>query len=128
MVKITLAEIRKTIHPNMMTAIQVGDMPVPMQTVGRILGYFFIALVTMFICAAVLSFAGSTFSEAVAMSFACLSTVGNLPGLCEVNDFKELSTVGKLFCPVILIIGRLELFALLIAVAGIKFKRKKSNW
>ena len=128
LVKITLAEIRKTIHPRMMTAIHVGDVPVPMHTVGRILGYFFLTLVTMFICAAFLSFAGSTFSEAVAMSFACLSTVGNLPGLCDVNDFRNLSTVGKLFCPVILIIGRLELFALLIALAGIKFKRKKINW
>ena len=112
----------------MMTAIHVGDVPVPMQTVGRILGYFFLVLVTMFICAAVLSFTGVTFSEAVAMSAACLSTVGHLPGLCDASDFKALSTFGKMFCTVILILGRLEIFAMLIAVAGIRFRRKKSNW
>lgn len=128
LVKITAAEIRKTIHPRMMTAIRVGNVPVPMRTCGRILGYFFLALVTMFICAAVLSFAGATFSEAVAMSIACLSTVGNLPSLCDANNFKELPTFGKLFCTVILVVGRLEVFALLIAVAGLKFRRKKSNW
>ena len=128
LVKITAAEVRKTIHPRMMTAIRVGDVPVPMRIVGRILGYFFLTLVTMFICAAALSFADLSFSEAVSMSIACLSTVGNLPGLCDADSFKELPTFGKIFCTLILIVGRLELFALLIAVAGIKFRRKKANW
>ena len=128
LVKITAAEVRKTIHPRMMTAIRVGDLPVPMHIVGRILGFFFLALVTMFICAALLSFTGARFSEAVAMSIACLSNVGNLPGLCDADNFRSLSKFGKIFCMMILVIGRLEIFALLIAVAGIKFRRKKSDW
>ncbi|MBR4153616.1 MAG: TrkH family potassium uptake protein [Selenomonadaceae bacterium] len=128
LIKITAAEVQKTIHPRMMTAIKVGDLPVPMQTVGRILGFFFLALLTMFICAAVLSFTGATFSEAVSISIVCLSNVGILPGLCDAENFKHLSELGKIFCMMILIVGRLEIFALLIAVAGLKFKRKKSNW
>ena len=128
LIKITAAEVKKTIHPRMMTAIRVGNVPVPMKTVGRILCFFFLALVTMFICAAVLSFTGATFSQAVAMSIACLSNVGNLPGLCDADNFKSLSIFGKFFCMLILIVGRLEIFALLISVAGIRFKRKKSNW
>ena len=128
LIKITAAEIKKTIHPNMMTAIRVGDVPVPMRTVGRILGFFFLWLVTVFICAAVLSFTGVTFSKAVSMSVACLSTVGNVPGLCDEENFIALSNFGKLFCMIILIVGRLEIFALLIALASIKFSRKKSNW
>ncbi|MBR0289466.1 MAG: TrkH family potassium uptake protein [Selenomonadaceae bacterium] len=128
LIKITAAEIKKTIHPRMMTAIRVGDTPVPMRTVGRILAYFFLALVTMFICAAVLSYTGPTFSEAVSMSVACLSTVGNLPGLCDAENFKNLSSFGKIFCMIILVVGRLELFALLIAIAGIRIRRRKSDW
>lgn len=126
--KITVAEVRKTLHPRMMTAIRVGNVPVPIHTVGRILGFFFLALVTMFICAAVLSFTGATFSEAMSMSIVCLSNVGNLPGLCDADNFKELTNFGKIFCMMILVVGRLEIFALLLAVAGIKFRRKKSNW
>lgn len=126
--KITAADIKKTMHPRMMTAIRVGNVPVPMHTVGRILCFFFLALVTMFICAAVLSFLGARFSEAVAMSIVCLSTVGNLPGLCDAQSFLSLSAFGKVFCMIILIVGRLEIFALLIALAGIKVRRKKSSW
>jgi len=129
LIKITAAEIRKTIHPRMMTAIRVGSVPVPMQTVGRILAYFFLVLVTMFFCAAILSFDGSTtFSDAVAMAVACLSTVGNLPGLCGAEDFIALNPFEKIFCVVILVIGRLEFFALLIALANIRFRRRKSDW
>ena len=128
LIKIAAADVRKTIHPRMMTAIRVGDIPVPMKTVGRILGFFFLALMTMFICAAVLSFTGCSFSEAVSMSIACLSNVGNLPGLCNADNFRALSSFGKIFCMLILIVGRLEIFALLIAVAGMKFRRRKSNW
>ena len=127
LIKITAAEIKKTIHPHMMTAIRVGDVPVPMHIVGRILAFFFLSLITVFICAALLSFTGATFSEAVSMSIACLSTVGYVPGLCDAENFRALSNLGKIFCMIILIIGRLEIFALLIAVAGIKFRRK-SNW
>ncbi len=129
LVKVTAAEIRKTIHPRMMIAIRVGNVPVPMLTVSRILAYFFLIIITMFICSAVLSFDESTtFSEAVSISVACLSTVGNLPGLCDAGTFRELSAFNKVFCMLILIVGRLEFFALLIAVAGIKLRRKKSNW
>ncbi|MBQ6006349.1 MAG: TrkH family potassium uptake protein [Selenomonadaceae bacterium] len=128
LIKITAAEIKKTIHPRMMTAIHVGDVPVPMRTVGRILSFFFLALVTMFICAGLLSFTGKTFSESVAMSIACLSTVGKFPGLCDAESFRSLTALGKIFCMMILIVGRLEIFALLIAVAGIKIRRRKSDW
>ena len=126
--KITALEIKKAIHPRMMTAIKVGDLPVPMRTVGRILSFFFLALVTVFICAVILSFTGLTLSTAVAMSIACLSNVGNLPGLCDADTFRNLAPFGKIFCMLILIVGRLEIFALLIAVAGIKIRRKKSDW
>ena len=126
--KITATEIRKMLHPKMMPAIKIGDVPVPLQTAGRILGFFFLALVTMFICAAFLSLSGKEFSTAVSMSVACLTNVGNLPGLCGAEDFRTLSIFGKIFCMIILIVGRLEIFALLIAVASIKVRRKKSNW
>jgi trk system potassium uptake protein TrkH len=99
-----------------------------MRTVGRILSFFFLVMVTMFICAAILSFTGPTFSEAVSMSIACLSTVGNLPGLLDSTDFTTLTPFGKVFCMIILVIGRLEIFALLIAIAGIKIRRRKSDW
>lgn len=126
--KITAAEIKKTIHPRMMTVIRVGEQPVPMKTVGRILCFFFLTLLTTFICAAILSFGSPTFSTSLAIAVSCLSNVGRLPGICDASTFINLASFDKIFCMIILIVGRVEIFALLIAVAGIKIKREKSNW
>ena len=122
-------ELKKVMHPHMVTNIRVNKISVPNKIVGRILSFFFLAALTVFICAAVLSFIETTFSEGVAMSVTCLTTVGNLPGICEPQNFLELSAAGKIFCMVILIVGRIEIFALLILLASVKnFYKPKSKW
>ena len=126
--KVAAAELEKTMHPRMMTVINVNKITVPQEIVGRILGFFFLACVTLFICSAVLSLTGLNFSQAVAMSFSCLTNVGNLPGLCEPENFLGLPTAGKIFCMLILIIGRLEIFVILILVAGLISRRNIKEW
>jgi len=123
------AELKKVMHPHMVTNIRVNKISVPSNIVGRILSFFFLASLTVFVCATVLSFIGTTFSEGVAMSVTCLTTVGNLPGICEPQNFLELSSAGKIFCMLILMIGRIEIFALLILLASVKnFYKPKSKW
>ncbi|MBQ7704058.1 MAG: TrkH family potassium uptake protein [Selenomonadaceae bacterium] len=126
--KLMAAELEKTMHPRMMTVIKVNKFTVPTETIGRILGFFFLSCVTLFICAAVLSFSGLSFSEAVAMSFSCLTNVGNLPGLCEPENFLGLPAAGKFFCMIILILGRLEIFVLLIFIVGLVSQRNVKDW
>ena len=128
LLKLMTAELTKTIHPRMMTVINVNKIPVPQEIIGRILGFFFLACVTLFICAAGLSLTGLSFSQAVAMSFSCLTNVGNLPGICSPENFLNLPTAGKIFCMLILIVGRLEIFALLILVAGLISRRNFREW
>lgn len=126
--KVTAAELTKTMHPRMMTVISVNKFLVPPETIGRILGFFFLACITLFFCAAGLSFTGLNFSEAVAMSFSCLTTIGTLPGICDAEDFLGLPYAGKIFCILILIVGRLEIFALLICLAGLIAQRNLKEW
>ncbi len=128
LLKITAAELTKTMHPRMLTVIRVNKMTVPPKIIGRILAFFFLSCLTLFICSAVLSFMGAKFSEAVAMSVACLTNVGALPGICGASNFLALPAVGKIFCAMILILGRLEMFALLIAVAGLTTRRNFKEW
>jgi trk system potassium uptake protein TrkH len=128
LMKVMAAELTKTMHPRMLTVIKVNKIAVPQEIIGRILGFFFLACVTLFICAAVLSFTGLNFSEAVAMSFSCLTTVGNLPGICEPENFLNLPEAGKIFCMAILIVGRLEVFALLIFFVSLIDRRHLKEW
>ncbi len=128
LMKIAAAELEKTIHPRMVTIINVNKISVPQEIIGRILGFFFLSCITLFVCAAGLSISGLSFSESVGMSFACLTNLGNLPGLCDPENFLNLPSVGKIFCMAILIIGRLEIFAVLILIAGLIARRNIKEW
>ncbi len=126
--KITAAELTKTIHPRMIVSVRINKISVPPKIVGRILGFFFLAVLTLFICSAILSFTGPTFSQAVAISVACLTNVGSLPGICDAEVFLNLAAAGKIFCVAVLIVGRLEIFALLITVAGLTSRQNFKEW
>ena len=126
--KIGAAELTKTIHPRMLTVIKVNRVSVPQQIVGRILGFFFLSCITLFICSAILSLTYLQFSESVAMAFVCLTNLGTLPGVCEPENFLALPPAGKIFCMAMLIIGRIEIFAILIVVAGLISRRNIKEW
>lgn len=128
LLKVTAAEIKKTMHPQMISRIRVNKKIVPTNIIGRILCFFFLSVITLFISSAVLSFSGSTFSDAVAMAVACITNTGILPGICEPSNFIKLSVAGKIFCMIILIVGRLEIFALLIIPAALRFRAKNRKW
>ena len=122
--KSAAAEVKRTMHPHMMTSIRVSGNAVPRETVGRITGFFFLTCLTLFFCAAVLSFMGPKFSESVAMSAVCLTTAGYLPELIDAQIFSQLSSVAKFFCAIILVVGRVEIFALLIFIASVNSKSR----
>ena len=128
LLKSAAVEIKKTIHPHMVTVIRVNNNAVPPEIVGRILGFFFLACITLFVCSALLSFMGPKFSEAVAMSTVCLTNVGVLPEIVDANIFLTLPPIAKVFCAIILVVGRIEIFALLIALASLKHKSGHLKW
>ena len=126
--KLAAIETIKVIHPRMVTSIKVNGIAVPMKIVGRVLSFFFLSSVTLFIFSVILSLSGQPFSTSVAMSAACLSNVGTLPGICESATFAALPAVMKLFCCCILIIGRIEIFAFLILIGLIQFNKERNPW
>ncbi len=122
------SELEKTMHPNMITSIRINKNPVSPEIVGRVLGFFFMAAVTLFVCSALLSVVRPAFSTAVAISVACLTNTGVLPGICEPSTFLYLTNFDKFLCAVMMVAGRLEIFALLIAVAGFVAGKGVQKW
>ena len=126
--KTTAREIIKTLHPHMVETISINKTTVEKKIIGRVLSFSFLSLITIFICAAILSLTDSKFSDSVAMSISCLTNVGTLPGICDPKDFLSLPSFGKIFCMFVLIAGRLEIFAVLILFAGIRYKHRSKKW
>ena len=126
--KLAKIETLKVIHPRMITSIKVSGTSVPMKIVGRVLSFFFLCSVTLFIFSVILSLSGQAFSTSVAMSMACLTNIGPLPVICESSTFMALPAVMKLFCCLILIVGRMEIFAFLILLAFLHKDKERRHW
>ena len=56
---------------------------------------------------------GRPFSACVGMTLSCLTGVGSAPGLCTPEDFLMLPMFLKPVCALILLLGRVEIFAVL---------------
>ena len=126
--KLAAIETTKVIHPHMITSIKVNHIAVPMKIVGRVLSFFFLCSVTLFIFSVILSLSGQPFSVSVAMSAACLTNIGTLPGICGSAEFIALPAVMKLLCCLILVVGRIEIFAFLILFGFIHFSKERKPW
>ena len=111
--KLAAAEIRRTLHPRMVTSIQVSGIFVPSKIIGRILSFFALYMATFFGCSVLLTLSGSPFSACVGMTLSCLTGVGSAPGLCTPEDFLMLPMFLKPVCALILLLGRVEIFAVL---------------
>ncbi len=106
-------EIRRLIHPNAIITIRMGDRPVGDRVVDAVWG-FFAAYVAVFVVL-LLGLMATGLDQVTAFSAvaACLNNLG--PGLGGVSlHYGELSAVAKYLLCLAMLLGRLEIFTLLV--------------
>ena len=109
-------EIQRLIHPNAVITIKMGGRPVNDRIVDAVWG-FFATYVTVF-AALLLAVMAMGLDQVTAFSAvaACLNNLG--PGLGEVSaHYGALSGSVKLILSFAMILGRLEIFTLLVLLA-----------
>jgi len=108
-------EIMRLIHPNAQVTVKIGKQPVDDSIINAVWG-FFAAYVALFVLMMlILMFNG--LDQITAFS-AVAATINNLgPGLGEVsNNFSSLSDFNKLLLCFSMLLGRLEIFTLLVVL------------
>ena len=106
-------EIKRLIHPNAIIRIRVGDRIIEDRVVEAVWG-FFAAYILIFVIL-LLSLMGTGLDQATAFSSvaACLNNLG--PGLGTVHEhYGNLSTSAKYLLCLAMLMGRLEIFTLLV--------------
>ena len=106
-------EIIKTIHPNAILTSKIGTKVIDSKIAEKVWGFFSIyVFIFMFLLLAMLG-TGMDFESAFSAVGACLNNLG--PGLGEVsNNYTAVTGVGKLILCFAMILGRLEIFTLLV--------------
>ncbi len=115
MIRNGFLEFKRTMHPNAILPVRYNKKSISEKIVFNILGFFILYMLSFIIGALGFSFLGLDFESAVGVSASSLGNVG--PALGEfgpVNNFYEMPAAGKWWASFLMLIGRLELFTVLI--------------
>jgi len=106
-------EILNIIHPNAVLTSKIGNKVIDAKIAEKVWGFFSIyVFIFMFLLMAMLG-TGLNFESAFSAVGACLNNLG--PGLGEVsNNYTNVTEVGKIILCFAMILGRLEIFTLLV--------------
>jgi len=123
-VKYAYYEFKRIIHPNAFFPVRYNQHVVRDEVITRVLAFIMLYIMIIVVGAIVLSFSGMGFLESVSGMITCISDVG--PGLGSIGpafSFSEIPTFSKWFLSFVMLIGRLEVFTVLIIFTPIFWKR-----
>ena len=108
-------EFKRIIHPNAVVPVRYNGFLVKEDIITKVLAFVLLYLITIAFSVFVLSVSGMGFQEAIGGTITCLGGVG--PGLGLVGpagNFANIPEFSKWFLSFIMLLGRLELFTVLL--------------
>jgi len=124
MLKNSTQELKRMIHPNAVIPVRLNKMAVGEPIVTNVLAfiafYGIIAVVSM----AIMSVLGTDFDTSVGAVAATLGNIG--PGIGNVGpalNYAEIHVAGKWFLSFLMLVGRLELFTVLVLFSPMFWRR-----
>lgn len=108
-------EFKRLLHPRGVIPVRINGRSVEQKTVYNVLAFFFIYILVFILSALVISAFGHDIVTSAGASIACLGNIG--PGIAGVDpshNFAFFSSGAQLFLSFLMLLGRLELFTVLI--------------
>jgi trk system potassium uptake protein TrkH len=110
-----VAEFQRRIHPNAIIPVKLNEKNVPQQTINNIMAflifYIFIIVVTVVIFCA----SGVNFDESIGAAVSAIGNVGiSIGQFGPSGTYAEFPTVAKWVMSFVMLIGRLEIFTVLL--------------
>lgn len=128
LLKVCGQEIMRTLHPHMVGVITMSGRPVPSQAIIGVGRYFFLYFIVFIGLSMLYSLTGEDMLESMATVVVFLSNVGSAYGIMgEGTTFASLNGLGYLVLYITMIMGRIELFALVMFMHP-DFWAKKRGW
>ncbi len=115
MIRNGMAEFKRSLHPNAILPVRFNGKAISKEIVFNVLGFFILYMLFFIIGALVFAFMEVDFITAIGGAAATLGNIGPALGsLGPINNFDILPPAGKWWASFLMLIGRLELFTVLI--------------
>ena len=115
LIKQSGAEIKRLLFPHAVLPIRMNDRIVPSEVMTNVLGFFFFFIGIFAIVTCVMATLGMDLVSAAACTIATMGNIG--PGLGSVgptDNYAHIHTAGKFILSFCMLLGRLELYTVLI--------------
>ena len=119
-----LVELKRLIHPRAVIPVRFNNKAVSQEIVLNVQAFFILYVLLFVFGSILLSLLGSDFLTSAGAVATCIGNVG--PGMGAVgpiSNFAELPTISKWVLSFFMLVGRLELFTVLILFSPIFWKR-----
>jgi trk system potassium uptake protein TrkH len=124
LLKLGINEIRRLIHPQAVFAVRIGTRVIPREIATNVGGFFLLHVAITVFGILFMSALGLDFETAFASVAANINNIG--PGLGAVgptDHYAHVPVIGKWFLCFLMLVGRLEIFTVLILLT-VSFWRK----
>jgi trk system potassium uptake protein TrkH len=116
LVKVGLREMRRLVHPQMVQSIKLSNRALPGSVLDAVWSFFSVYVLTFAMLMLAIMATGVDHVTAFGAVAACLNNLGL--GLGEVSHtFHDLNDGAKWICSLAMLLGRLEIFTLLVLLA-----------
>jgi len=115
LIKKTLREIRLFMQPQAVLKVKIGGNPVAQEVISHISAFFILFILVFAMGTLLMTFFTPDLQTALSSVIATLGNIGpGLGGVGAVENFAKIPAVGKMLLTVFMLLGRLELYTVLI--------------
>lgn len=114
-IKNSFAELGRLVHPKAVTGVKLNNKLIPNSLLINTLQFFCIYIGIFFISSLVMAATGLGFTEAITAAASCIGNIG--PGFGELGpmyNYADVSNFGKLYLSGLMLVGRLEIYTVLV--------------
>ena len=125
LIKNGFLEFKRSLHPNAIFPLRHNNHVVEKPIIIHVLAFFILYLILFIIGAGVLSALGLDFVSAIGGAASSLGNVG--PALGDFgpsSTFASMPVLGKWWCSFLMLLGRLELFTVLMLVTPFFWRKR----
>jgi trk system potassium uptake protein TrkH len=122
--KNSFLELKRLVHPHAVLPVRLNRKPVSQDIIFNVLAFFLIYIIIFAFGTLVMSLMGLDFETAIGATAATIGNIG--PGIGNVgpvDNYADIPLFGKWFLSFLMLLGRLELFTVLILFSPAFWKR-----
>jgi trk system potassium uptake protein TrkH len=115
-------EVVQLVHPSAELPVKIGQKPINLRVIDAVWGFFAVYVVSFGVLMVALMAVGEDQITAFSAIASCINNTG--PALGKVaSNFTTIGDAGKWVCIIAMLLGRLEIFPLLVLVSPTFWRR-----